>query len=98
MRQHLTNDFLDDFKAGRKAYLQGDWAAAIEKLNSANEIVLEMAVEAGYLINSSTDAVPHEEELAEHGDGPTLCLLNYMKSKGGVAPADWEGWHPLTSK
>lgn len=98
MRQHLTDDFLDDFKAGRKAYLQGDWAAAIEKLNCANEIMLEMAIEAGYLVDSSTDAVPHEEELAEHGDGPTLFLLNYMKSKGGVAPADWEGWHPLTSK
>lgn len=98
MRQHLTDDFLDDFKAGRKAYLQGDWPLAIEKLNNANEIMLEMAVEAGYLVDSSTDAVPHEEELAEHGDGPTLFLLNYMKSKGGVAPVDFEGWHPLTSK
>ena len=28
--------------------------------------MLEMAVEAGYLVDSSTDAVPHEEELAEH--------------------------------
>lgn len=98
MRQHLTDDFLDEFKAGRKAYLQGDWSLAIEKLNNANEIMLEMAVEAGYLIDPSTDAVPHEEELAEHGDGPTLFLLNYMKSKGGVAPDNWEGWHPLTSK
>ena len=98
MRQHLTDDFLDEFKSGRKAYLQGDWALAIDKLNNANEIMLEMAVEAGYLIDPSTDAVPHEEELAEHGDGPTLFLLNYMKSKGGVAPDDWEGWHPLTSK
>ena len=98
MRQHLTDDFLDEFKAGRKAYFQGDWPLAIEKLNNANEIMLEMAVEAGYLIDPSTDDVPHEEELAEHGDGPTLFLLNYMKSKGGVAPKDWDGWHPLTSK
>lgn len=98
MRQHLTEDFLDEFKAGRKAYLQGDWPLAMEKLNLANDIMLEMAVEAGYLIDPSTDEAPHEEELAEHGDGPTLFLLNYMKSKGGVAPKDWEGWHPLTSK
>ncbi|CAB9497814.1 whole genome shotgun sequence [Seminavis robusta] len=98
MRQHLEDDFLDEFKAGRKAYLQGDWPLAVEKLNIANEIMLETAVEAGYLVDPSTDAVPHEEELAEHGDGPTLFLLNYIKSKGGVAPDDWEGWHPLTSK
>ena len=98
MRQHLTDDFLEEFKAGRKAYLQGDWPLAIDCLNRANEIMLDTAIEAGYLVDPSTDAVPHEEELAEHGDGPTLFLLNYMKSKGGVAPNDWEGWHPLTSK
>jgi Adenylate and Guanylate cyclase catalytic domain len=98
MRQHLTDDFLEEFKAGRKAYLQGDWPLAMECLNRANEIMLDTAVEAGYLVDPSTDAVPHEEELAEHGDGPTLFLLSYMKSKGGVAPDDWEGWHPLTSK
>jgi Adenylate and Guanylate cyclase catalytic domain len=98
MRQHLTDDFLEEFKAGRKAYLQGDWPLALECLNRANEIMLETAVEAGYLVDPSTDAAPHEEELAEHGDGPTLFLISYMKSKGGVAPDDWEGWHPLTSK
>ena len=98
MRQHLTEDFLDDFRAGRKAYLQGDWPLAIEKLNSANGIMLESALEAGYLVDSSTDTVPYEDELAEHGDGASLFLLNYMKSKGGVAPDGWEGWHPLTSK
>lgn len=98
MRQHLTDDFMEEFKAGRKHYFQGDWPAAIERLDKANEIMLEMAVEEGYLVDSSVDAIPHEEELAEHGDGPTLFLLNYMKSKGRVAPDDWEGWHPLTSK
>lgn len=98
MRQHLTDDFLEEFRAGRKAYLQGDWTLAIERLERANEIMLEMAVEEGYLIDSSVDELLHEEELLLNGDGPTQFLLNFMKSKGGVAPQGWDGWHPLTSK
>jgi hypothetical protein len=39
-----------------------------------------------------------EEIKREYGDGPSMCLINFMKSQGGVAPDDWEGWHPLTRK
>lgn len=33
-----------------------------------------------------------------YGDGPAQTLLNYMKQFNYVAPPDWKGYRPLTSK
>jgi len=64
-------------------------------------------VEQGYLedefdaiqMQEGEDAHAAAEELKrENGDGPSLYLINLMKSHGGVAPRKWEGWHPLTRK
>lgn len=107
MRQHVTEDFIQAFSAGRKAYLQGDWPKALQKLERANEIMVETALEEGYLEDEfdalqervGQDAKAAEEELKrENGDGPSLLLINFMKSHGGVAPKGWDGWHPLTRK
>ena len=107
MRQHITDDFLAEFSKGHKAYLSGDWPLAIKRLNRANEIMIETAVEQGYLedefdaiqMQDGEDAHAAAEELKrENGDGPTLFLLNFMQSHGGVAPRKWEGWHPLNRK
>jgi hypothetical protein len=105
MRQHVSEEFLDQFTAGRRAYLAGNWKEAIKRLERANELMIENALEDGYLedefeeLAMRSDHARAAEELKLHnGDGPSLYLINFMKSKGGVAPAHWEGWHPLTSK
>lgn len=107
MRQHITDDFMQDFNSGLKSYIGGDWPAAIKRLERANEIMIEDAVEQGYLedefdaiqMQEGEDAHAAAEELKrENGDGPCLYLISYMRSQGGVAPKKWEGWHPLTKK
>lgn len=107
MRQHVTEDFLEEFNCGRKAYLAGDWKTAIKRLERANEIMVETALEEGYLeeefdalqARAGEDARAAEEELKlQNGDGPSILLLNFMKQHGGVAPKGWDGWHPLTRK
>jgi hypothetical protein len=99
MRHHVTDDFESEFNAGLKAYYAGDWPTAIQKLESANEIMVEAAMEEGYL-HDEMDNTPSRKELyrKETADGPCSYLVNFMKSKGGVAPEDWDGWHPLLSK
>jgi len=107
MRQHVTEEFLHEFTAGRKLFLSGDWKEAIKRLERANELMIENALEEGYLedefeqlaARAGDDAKAAAEELKlQNGDGPSLYLINFMKSKGGVAPDRWEGWHPLTNK
>ena len=107
MRQHVTDDFLEVFNEGRKAYLAGDWPLATKRLEQANEIMVETAFEEGYLedeidqlqMQMGEDAQAAAEELKrENGDGPSLYLLNFIKSHGGKAPKNWEGWHPLMRK
>jgi hypothetical protein len=107
MRQHVTDEFLEAFAVGRKAYLSGDWPLAIKRLERANEIMVEAALEEGYLedefdalqLRAGEDARAAAEELKlQNGDGPSLFLINFMKQHGGVAPKGWDGWHPLTRK
>jgi hypothetical protein len=107
MRQHVSDKFLSVYNKGHKAYIQGDWEKALPLLERANEIMLETALEEGYLEDefeklqmlSGDDARAAEEELKRlNGDGPSLYLVAFMKSYGGKAPDDWEGWHPLTRK
>jgi hypothetical protein len=107
MRQHVTDEFLQVFKEGLKAYIAGNWTTAIEKLEQANDIMFQTAVDEGYLedvfdaldVRSGIDVRGAREELKlENGDGPSMYLLNFMKSHGGVAPKKWDGWHPLVRK
>jgi Adenylate and Guanylate cyclase catalytic domain len=107
MRQHITDDFLKVFKEGHKAFLSGDWPTAIEKMELANDIMFQTAVDEGYLedefdalnLRAGEDIRRAAEELKrENGDGPCMYLLNFMKSQGGVAPPQWDGWHPLIRK
>ena len=39
------------------------------------------------------DMVPHFD-----GDGPSLTLLEYMEERNFIAPSNWKGFRPLTSK
>jgi hypothetical protein len=107
MRQHVSEEFLDVYNKGHKAYLQGDWEEALPLLEEANEIMVKTALEEGYLedefealkVGSVADAKAAEDELKRlSGDGPCLYLIAFMKSLGGTAPKNWEGWHPLTRK
>jgi hypothetical protein len=99
MRHHVTEDFEEKYNAGLKGYFAGDWPLAIEKLEEANEIMVEAAMEEGYL-HDELDFSPDRKELyrTETADGPCNYLVNFMKSQGGVAPEGWAGWHPLLSK
>lgn len=98
MRHHVTDDFITNYNAGMKMYLDGDWPGAIEKLTIANEHMVDAAFDEGYL-HDETDVPPDRDELTrEFSDGPTVYLINFMKSHGGVAPPNWNGWHPLLSK
>jgi hypothetical protein len=107
MRQQVTSDFLTEFRSGHKAYFVGDWATSLERLQRANDIMFETAFDEGYLEDEfdalqnrvGEDAKKAAEELKlENGDGPSSYLVNFMKQYGGVAPRNWDGWHPLTSK
>lgn len=99
MRHHVTEDFEQEFLAGLKDYYDGNWPSAIEKLEGANEIMVDAALEEGYLHDEMDDS-PDRKELyrTETADGPCKYLLTFMKSKGGKAPEGWAGWHPLLSK
>jgi hypothetical protein len=104
MRQHVSEEFWDEFDTGRRAFLAGNWKEAIKRLERANELMIENALEEGYLedefeaLASKGDAKALEELKLQNGDGPSQYLINFMKTNGGVAPDRWEGWHPLTSK
>lgn len=107
MRQHVTNDFLEAFKEGLKFYISGDWPRSIEKLEKANNIMFQTAVDEGYMedefdaihVRAGEDVRGATNELKrENGDGPSMYLLSFMQSHGGIAPKKWDGWHPLTTK
>lgn len=99
MRHHVTEDFEAEFNAGIKAYYAGDWPKAIQRLERANEIMVDAAMEEGYL-HDEMDNTPDRKELYrnETSDGPCSYLVTFMMSKGGVAPEGWSGWHPLLNK
>ena len=99
MRNHISEDFEQEFNAGMKAYYDGDWDLAIKKLEEANNIMVEAAIDEEdlyYELNNS----PERKELYRKtaSDPPSMYLINFMKSYGGKAPDDWDGWHPLLSK
>jgi len=97
LRQHITEDFEEEFNKGMKAYYDGDWPTAIEHLKYANELMVEAAMDdMDEEIENSPKLV--EQYRKEMSDQPCMYLIDFMKSKGGVAPDDWDGWHPLMSK
>jgi len=107
MRQHVTEEFLQEFNQRLKAYLAGDWKLAIRHLERANEIMVETALEEGYLeeafyslqLRACEDSLAAEEELKLHnGDGPSILILIFTRQHEGIAPKSWDGWHPLTRK
>lgn len=106
MRQHITEEFLAEFAEGRKMFLLGEWTVAKRRLEKANELMVENAIESGFLeaeleeiMNQAANPTEAAEELKkQNGDGPSQYLLNFMQSYGNVAPPTWEGWHPLTRK
>jgi hypothetical protein len=99
MRHHVTEDFEDEWEAGMKSYLDGDWPAAIQNFERANEAMVNAAMEEGYLHDELDDAPDRKEFYRQETfDGPSVYLVSFMKSQGGVAPEGWDGWHPLLSK
>jgi len=109
MRQHVTDKFMEKFKEGLDQYLEGDWPAAIETLQKADEIMIETVIEEGYV---EYDIRGLEEEIFnrktaneevvrirnEFGDGACKALISYMQRRKGVPPSDWQGVRHLMSK
>lgn len=80
MRQHVTEDFLDEFTKGRDYYLQGNWPKAIKHLERADQIMVESVMDMGYIeeeLNELQNRIMDGEERAEEelrsetGDGPS---------------------------
>lgn len=113
MRQHVSSEFLAQFKLGRDQYISGNWPIAIEHLKKADRIMIKHVLDEGYF-EESTDTFDDQIAMildwdndedpdilrirSELGDGPSRSLVAFMSKRGGVAPPKWEGFRPLTSK
>ena len=108
MRSHVSDEFIDAFTRGRNEYLAGKWQKAIETLSQADKLMFQAQLDEGYLtsmaessfrnMNASTTDNEYTQERLSMGDGPSQNLIEYMKSRGGVAPTNWAGYRALTSK
>lgn len=111
MRNHVSKEFEDSFAAGRQAYLDGEWGVAIRRLEEANKEVIQAVLDSGSYEYEAMDyedkllqpPTPQDDEVLirlreEVSDGPCQSLLAYMKKHDGVAPDNWSGFRPLTSK
>mmetsp|Transcript_36058 Transcript_36058/g.53794 ORF Transcript_36058/g.53794 Transcript_36058/m.53794 type:complete len:1410 (-) Transcript_36058:375-4604(-) len=104
MRQHVTDDFVEKFNAGRREYLAGKWPSAIIYLKAADEIMVQNIIDQGYFDDELNDDNPEGIEVLEvnvrneMGDGPSRRLISVMEQEEGIAPPDWKGYRPLTSK
>ena len=110
MRRHVSIAFISEFNFGRDCYLAGRWDKAIESLKRANNLMIETVLDEG-CIEYEIEGIDMERLLDENdkdeevlrlrkvlGDGPSMCLLSFMQNRGGIAPKDWDGYRPLTSK
>jgi hypothetical protein len=113
MRNHVSCDFLEQFNFGRDQYISGNWPSAIEHLIKADQIMIKHVLDEGF-VEESTDTFDDQIPMIldwdnnedtdilrirnELGDGPAQSLIAFMSKRGGVAPANWEGYRPLTSK
>merc|ERR1712157_162319 len=104
MRQHVSDEFMQVFDSGRNLYLAGKWEEAIEQLKRADNIMIETVISGGYIAYDADEfeymvtAEQKEELLKNIGDGPSRTLIAFMERRGGVAPINWDGYRPLTSK
>ena len=104
MRNHICDEFMDIFNRGRDEYLAGNWPEAIRLLKAADKIMFEREVDEGYFNKSYADTLvlmddnEEAEERLAMGDGPCQRLIKCMQEMGGVAPNNWRGYRPLTSK
>jgi Adenylate and Guanylate cyclase catalytic domain len=102
MRRHVSDEFLIEFKGAHKLYILGDWRSAMTRFEQANRMMIQTVLDDGYLENEigvDEGVERAEDELkAENSDGPSMYLINFMKSYDCVAPSTWDGWHPLTRK
>lgn len=112
MRKHISIEFLGVFNAGRNQYLAGNWKEAIRLLKRSNDIMMRNSLEEGQVEDlhlSQVNGLLHlldvdetNEEIRrmsrEYGDGPSRRLVSFMEKAGGVAPDNWDGYRPLTSK
>mmetsp|Transcript_1691 Transcript_1691/g.3584 ORF Transcript_1691/g.3584 Transcript_1691/m.3584 type:complete len:1339 (-) Transcript_1691:224-4240(-) len=111
MRRHVTTEFEEKFSIGRDLYLAGNWNKAVKALQEADEQMTQDAIDNDNL-DDGFDMIELESSLAanntniikrllnEYGDGPSKCLIDYIKELNYVAPATFknEGCRALTSK
>lgn len=109
MRQHVTDEFMVQFRLGVEEYIEGNWRKAVEMLEAADDIMLNNVIEQGYVDYITEDqgeygkaTTSSMEELArlksEYGDGACKSLIHYMQRRDCVPPNDWHGVRQLMSK
>lgn len=110
MRRHVSEDFIQTFNFGRDYYLAGKWENAIKSLKKANNMMISTVLDEG-CVEYEVEGLSEERLLDENdtdeevirlrkvlGDGPSMCLVQFMENRGGIAPRKWDGFRPLTSK
>ncbi|RYG93703.1 hypothetical protein EON65_58515 [archaeon] len=93
LQVHISAAFKEAFALGMNEYLKGNWQRAKKFLLKADNIMREVLLafqETPLYKQSSTKKSP--------GDGPSQTLLKYMEGHRFIAPKDWKGYRPLTSK
>lgn len=110
MRQHVDNDFVQMHCKGVSQYLEGNWTEAIKTLHSADNLMIQTVLDEGYIDFEANEEFADEifnrdsrnEEVRRlqntFGDGASKCLIQFMESRNGVPPEDWDGVRHLTSK
>ena len=103
----MTEDFEEAFCKGCDAYLSGNWSEAIKYLEEANGIMVENVIKQGFTKEDLDDlkicfmdgeTLAKEELQNESGDGPSQCLITFMKNQGGKALEGLKGYCPFTKK
>lgn len=109
MRQHVSDEFMTTFKEGVDLYIEGRWKKAVEKLQEADDIMIETILESGYvdyddiddlsqILNRNNRSEEVERARVELGDGACKCLIQYMKRRNCIPPKEWRGVRALMSK
>jgi len=109
MRQHVTEEFMEKFRAGVEKYLDGKWKESTELLQDADELMLHAVIEEGYVDYQFDDVGARlfdrnakDDEITrirnDFGDGACKLLVKFMQSRKCIPPSDWHGVRTMLSK
>lgn len=109
MRHHISDEFMELFNQGLKQYLTGNWKSAYNLLEQADNKMIEVIIDEGYIeidldeyVGDIYDRNCKNEDIVrlrhDLGDDTCRVLMSYMKSYNLRAPLEWDGVRKLSSK